>query len=171
LERTGTRPTVEVNGIWSGYIGEGAKTVLPSKANAKISMRLVPHQNSDKIAQLFTDHFNKIAPSSVKVTVKAHHGGEPYLTPTDSLPYKAGVKAIEATFGKKPIPTRSGGSIPIVALFERELGLKSMLFGFGLDSDNLHSPNEKYDVYNYYKGIETIPFFFKFFEEGIRGKG
>ncbi len=165
LERTGTRPTLEVNGIWSGYTGEGAKTVLPSKANAKISMRLVPNQNSDTISRIFSEHFNKIAPPTVKVKVTAHHGGEPYLTPTDSIPYLAGSKAIEATFGKKPVPTRSGGSIPIVALFERELGLKSMLFGFGLDSDNLHSPNEKYDIFNYYKGIETIPYFFKFFAE------
>jgi acetylornithine deacetylase/succinyl-diaminopimelate desuccinylase-like protein len=165
MERTGTRPTVEVNGIWGGYIGEGAKTVLPAKANAKISMRLVPHQNSDKIAELFTNYFKKMAPPYVKVSVKAHHGGEPYLTPTDSIPFLAAAKAIETTFGKKPVPTRGGGSIPIVALFERELGLKSMLLGFGLDSDNLHSPNEKYDIFNFYKGIETIPYFYKYFSE------
>ncbi len=169
LERTGTRPTLEVNGMWSGYTGEGAKTVLPAKANAKISMRLVPHQNSDKIAKLFTDYFIKNAPPYVTVSVHAHHGGEPYLTPTDSIPYLAASKAIEATFGKKPVPTRGGGSIPIVALFERELGLKSMLLGFGLDSDNLHSPNEKFELVNFYKGIETIPYFYKFFGE-MQGK-
>lgn len=165
FERTGTRPTLEVNGIWSGYTGEGAKTVLPSKANAKISMRLVPNQNSDKISKLFADYFKSVAPPTVKVSVHAHHGGEPYLTPTDSIPYLAASKAIEQAFGKKPIPTRGGGSIPIVALFERELGLKSMLFGFGLDSDNLHSPNEKYDIFNFYKGIETIPYFYNYFAE------
>jgi acetylornithine deacetylase/succinyl-diaminopimelate desuccinylase-like protein len=165
IERTGTRPTLEVNGMWSGYTGEGAKTVLPSKANAKISMRLVPHQNSDKIAELFSKYFTTMAPPYVKVSVKAHHGGEPYLTPSDSIPFLAASKAIETTFGKKPIPTRSGGSIPIVALFEKELGLKSLLLGFGLDSDNLHSPNEKYDIVNFYKGIETIPYFYKNFSE------
>lgn len=165
VERTSIRPTLEVNGIWSGYIGEGAKTVLPSKANAKISMRLVPNQNSDKISKLFQGHFERIAPPYVKVKVTAHHGGEPVLTPTDSVPFKAASKAIEATFGKKPIATRGGGSIPIVALFEKELGLKSVLFGFGLDSDNLHSPNEKYDIFNYYKGIETIPYFYKYYAE------
>jgi len=165
IERTGIRPTLEVNGIWSGYTGEGAKTVLPSKANAKISMRLVPNQNSDKIAKLFSDYFEKIAPPSVKVKVWAHHGGEPYLTPITSIPYLAGSKAIETIFGKKPAPTRGGGSIPIVALFEKELGLKTMLLGFGLDSDNLHSPNEKYELVNFYKGIETIPYFYKYFAE------
>ncbi|HUH34036.1 MAG TPA: dipeptidase, partial [Daejeonella sp.] len=157
LERTGTRPTLEVNGIWGGYIGEGAKTVLPSKANAKISMRLVPNQQSDKITKLFTDHFTKIAPKNVKVKVTPHHGGEPVVTPTDSVAYKAAQKAISESFGKDPIPTRGGGSIPIVALFEKELGIKTVLMGFGLDSDNLHSPNEKYDIANFYKGIETIP--------------
>lgn len=165
LERTGIRPTLEVNGIWGGYIGEGAKTVLPSKANAKISMRLVPNQSSDKITQLFSDHFNQIAPDYVKVTVKPHHGGEPVVTPTDGIAYQAAEKAMEESFGKKPIPTRGGGSIPIVALFEKELGLKTVLLGFGLDSDNLHSPNEKYDIANYYKGIETIPLFHKYFAE------
>ncbi len=143
LERTGTRPTLEVNGIWSGYIGEGAKTVLPSKANAKISMRLVPNQGSEKIFNLFNDYFTKMAPPYVKVKVAPHHGGEPVVTPTDSVAYKAAQKAIEASFGKKPIPTRGGGSIPIVALFEAELGIKTVLMGFGLDSDALHSPNEK----------------------------
>lgn len=165
VERTGIRPTLEVNGIWGGYIGEGAKTVLPSKANAKISMRLVPNQSSEKITQLFSDHFNRIAPDYVKVTVKPHHGGEPVVTPTDGIAYQAAEKAMEESFGKKPIPTRGGGSIPIVALFEKELGLKTVLFGFGLDSDNLHSPNEKYDIANYYKGIETIPLFHKYYAE------
>jgi len=165
FERTGTRPTLEVNGIWGGYIGEGAKTVLPSKASAKISMRLVPNQTSEEITKLFTEHFKKIAPNSVKVKVTPHHGGEPVVTPTDSIAYKAAQKAIEASFGKAPIPTRGGGSIPIVALFEAELGLKTVLMGFGLDSDSLHSPNEKYDIFNYYKGIETIPLFHKYFAE------
>jgi len=165
LERTGTRPTLEVNGIWGGYIGEGAKTVLPSKAFAKISMRLVPNQQSDKITKLFKDHFEAIAPKSVKVKVSPHHGGEPVVTPTDSIAYKAAKKAIFESFGKEPIPTRGGGSIPIVALFEKELGIKTVLMGFGLDSDNLHSPNEKFDIANFYKGIETIPLFHKYFAE------
>lgn len=163
LERTGTRPTLEVNGIWGGYIGEGAKTVLPSKASAKISMRLVPNQTSAKITELFTQHFQSIAPPSVKVKVTPHHGGEPVVTPTSSAAFRAAEKAIEESFGKKPIPTRGGGSIPIVALFEKELGIKTVLMGFGLDSDALHSPNEKYDIFNYYKGIETIPLFYKYF--------
>ncbi len=165
LERTGIRPTLEVNGIWGGYIGEGAKTVLPSKASAKISMRLVPNQDSQKITQLFKAHFESIAPANVKVSVNPHHGGEPVVTPTDSAAYQAAAKAIEESFGKAPIPTRGGGSIPIVALFERELGIKTVLMGFGLDSDNLHSPNEKFDIANYLKGIETIPLFHKYFSE------
>lgn len=165
LERTGTRPTLEVNGIWSGYIGEGAKTVLPSKANAKISMRLVPNQSSEEISEIFAKHFESIAPDYVKVKVSTHHGGEPVVTPTDSKAYLAAEKAIEESFGKKPIPTRGGGSIPIVALFEAVLGIKSVLFGFGLDSDALHSPNEKFDIYNFYKGIETLPLFHKYFAE------
>ena len=165
LERTGTRPTLDVNGIWGGYIGEGAKTVLPSKANAKISMRLVPHQTSQEISDLFQQHFESIAPAGVSVKVTAHHGGEPVVTPTDSVAYKAAAKAILTSFGKEPIPTRGGGSIPIIALFERVLGLKTVLMGFGLDNDNIHSPNEKYDVANYYKGIETIPYFHKYFAE------
>lgn len=168
LERTGVRPTLELNGIWGGYIGEGAKTVLPSKANAKISMRLVPNQNSHEIAQLFMEHFNSIAPGCVKVTVTEHHGGEPVVTPTDSVAYQAAERAIETTFGKKPIPTRGGGSIPIIALFEKVLGLKTVLMGFGLDNDNIHSPNEKFDLFNYYKGIETIPYFHKNFAEMSR---
>lgn len=165
MERTGTRPTLEVNGIWGGYIGEGSKTVLPSKANAKISMRLVPNQVWEEISDLFTKHFESIAPKGVKVKVTPHHGGQPAMTPTDSVAYLAAAKAIEQSFGKAPIPTRGGGSIPIVALFEDVLGLKSVLFGFGLDSDGLHSPNEKYDIYNYYKGIETLPLFHKYFAE------
>jgi acetylornithine deacetylase/succinyl-diaminopimelate desuccinylase-like protein len=165
LERTGIRPTFELNGIWGGYTGEGAKTVLPSKAFAKISMRLVPNQSSDKITELFKKHFMNAAPKSVKVNVKVHHGGEPVVTPTDSVAFRAASMAIETTFGKKPIPTRGGGSIPIVALFEKELGLKSVLMGFGLDSDNIHSPNEHYGIFNFMKGIETIPVFFKNFAE------
>lgn len=161
LERTGTRPTLDVNGIWGGYTGEGAKTVLPSKAFAKISMRLVPNQSSEKIASLFEAHFKKIAPASVKVKVSHHHGGEPVVVSTTSRAYLAASKAMEETFGKKPIPTRGGGSIPIVALFKSVLGLDSVLFGFGLDSDALHSPNEHYGVFNYLKGIETIPLFYK----------
>jgi acetylornithine deacetylase/succinyl-diaminopimelate desuccinylase-like protein len=165
IERTSVRPTLDVNGIWGGYIGEGAKTVLPSKANAKISMRLVPDQTDDEICALFTKHFESIAPASVKVKVVPHHGGLPYVTPTDSLEYKAAEMAMEESFGKKPIPTRGGGSIPIVALFEQELGCKSILMGFGLDIDALHSPNESYGLFNYYKGIETIPLFFKHYAE------
>ncbi len=161
IERTSVRPTLDVNGIWGGYIGEGAKTVLPSKASAKISMRLVPNQTDDEICALFIRHFESIAPKSVKVKVTPHHGGLPYVTPTDSIEYQAAELAMEESFGKKPIPTRGGGSIPIVALFERELGQKSILMGFGLDMDALHSPNESYGLFNYYKGIETIPLFFK----------
>jgi acetylornithine deacetylase/succinyl-diaminopimelate desuccinylase-like protein len=160
-ERTGIRPTLDVNGIWGGYTGEGAKTVLPSKAFAKISMRLVPNQSSDEISNLFAKHFEKIAPASVKVKVSAHHGGEPVVVSTESEGYKAASNAMEETYGKKPIPTRGGGSIPIVALFKKELGLDSILFGFGLDSDALHSPNEHYGLFNYYKGIETIPLFYR----------
>ena len=164
-ERNSIRPTLDVNGIWGGYIGEGAKTVIASKAYAKISMRLVPHQDSDKITELFTAYFNSIAPKSVKVKVTPHHGGTPYVTPTNFVGYKAAKQAMQDSFGKTPIPIRSGGSIPIVALFEQELGLKSVLFGFGLDSDAIHSPNEHYGVFNYFKGIETIPLFYKYFTE------
>ena len=160
LERTGIRPTLDVNGIWGGYTGEGAKTVIPSKAYAKISMRLVPNQNDQEITNLFTEYFLDIAPKSVKVKVNPHHGGEPYVSPTDIPAYLAASKAMETTYGKKPVPVRSGGSIPIVALFEKELGVKSILLGFGLDSDAIHSPNEHYGVFNYLKGIETIPYFF-----------
>ncbi|MCI5055040.1 MAG: dipeptidase [Flavobacteriales bacterium] len=165
IERTSTRPTLDVNGIWGGYIGEGAKTVLPSKAYAKISMRLVPNQSSDKITELFTKHFESIAPKSVKVKVTPHHGGEPLVIPTNFKAYQAASRAMEDTFGKTPIPVRGGGSIPIVALFEKELGLKSILMGFGLDSDAIHSPNEHYGIFNYFKGIETIPLFYKYFSE------
>jgi acetylornithine deacetylase/succinyl-diaminopimelate desuccinylase-like protein len=165
LERASIRPTLDVNGIWGGYTGEGAKTVLPSKAYAKISMRLVPGQNSAEITALFTKHFKSLAPPCVSVKVENFHGGEPVVTPTDSIAYKAASRAMEATFGKKPIPIRSGGSIPIVALFEDVLGLKSILMGFGLDSDAIHSPNENYGLFNYFKGIETIPYFYKYFAE------
>ena len=165
MERVSIRPTLDVNGIWGGYIGEGAKTVIASKAYAKISMRLVPHQDSEKITQLFTDYFNHIAPKSVSVKVTPHHGGTPYVTPTNFVGYQAAKQAMEVSFGKTPVPVRSGGSIPIVALFEEELGLKSVLMGFGLDSDAIHSPNEHYGVFNYFKGIETIPLFYKYFAE------
>ncbi|NID11981.1 dipeptidase [Fibrivirga algicola] len=160
-ERTSIRPTLDVNGIWGGYTGEGAKTVLPSKASAKISMRLVPNQTPDEITALFAAHFESIAPASVTVKVKPHHGGFPYVTPTDSIEFEAASRAFEEAWGKKPIPTRGGGSIPIVALFEKELGIKSILMGFGLDADALHSPNESYGLFNFYKGIETIPYFYK----------
>jgi acetylornithine deacetylase/succinyl-diaminopimelate desuccinylase-like protein len=164
-ERAAIRPTLDVNGIWGGYTGQGSKTVLPSKAFAKISMRLVPDQDWEEISDLFMTHFKAIAPATVKVSVKKHHGGQPYVTPTDSIGYKAAFMAMEESFGKKPVPTRGGGSIPIVALFEQELGLKSILFGFGLDSDALHSPNEHYGIFNFMKGIETIPLFYKYFRE------
>jgi acetylornithine deacetylase/succinyl-diaminopimelate desuccinylase-like protein len=164
-ERTGIRPTLEVNGIWGGYTGEGAKTVLPSKAFAKISCRLVPNQTSARITELLMKHLQKIAPPYITVEAHEHHGGDPYVTPVDSIPYKAAVRAMEATFGKEPIPLRGGGSIPITALFEKSLGVKVVLLGFGLDSDNLHSPNEKFDLFNFYKGIETIPWFHHFFAE------
>ena len=162
-ERGSIRPTLDVNGIWGGYIGEGAKTVLPSKAYAKISMRLVPHQDPDKITAQFKSYFESIAPDSVRVEVKPHHGAQPAVTPIDSAGYKAASNAMEKTFGKKPIPMRSGGSIPIVALFEQVLGLKTVLMGFGLDTDAIHSPNENYGLFNYYKGIETIPHFYNEF--------
>lgn len=165
LERASIRPTLDVNGIWGGYIGEGAKTVLPSKANAKISMRLVPHQDPDEITELFTDYFNKLAPSTVKVKVTPHHGGKPAVVPTTSAGYQAAAKAMGESFGKEPIPTREGGSIPIVALFGEVLGLDSVLMGFGLDSDAIHSPNEHYGLFNYYKGIETIARFHEKFAE------
>ena len=160
-ERTGIRPTLDVNGIWGGYIGEGAKTVLPSKAFAKISMRLVPNQSSEQITALFKKHFINIAPKGVKVKVTPHHGGEPALTDIKSAGYLAASDAMETTFGKKPIPVKQGGSIPIVALFKEELKSEAVLMGFGLNSDAIHSPNEHYGLFNFYKGIETIPHFFK----------
>ncbi len=169
LEHTSIRPTLDLNGIWGGYTGEGAKTVLPSKASAKISMRLVPHQDPKKIAQLFQTHFEKIAPSFVKVEVKELHGGQPVVTPTDSLEYKAAAMAMKKTFGRDPLPQRSGGSIPIVAMFDQVLKAKSVLMGFGLDSDALHSPNEHYGLFNFYRGIETIPYFFQFYSELKKG--
>ncbi len=164
-ERNSIRPTLDVNGIWGGYTGEGAKTVIASKAFAKISMRLVPNQNWEKITELFKNHFESIAPASVKVLVKPHHGGQGYETPMDTIEYQAASKAYEASFGKKPIPQRSGGSIPIVALFEKELKSKTILMGFGLDSDAIHSPNEHFGIWNYLKGIETITYFYKYFIE------
>lgn len=165
-ERGSIRPTLDVNGIWGGYTGEGAKTVIPSKAYAKISMRLVPHQMPDTITDLFKKHFESIAPAGVTVEVKPHHGGEPVVTPIDSHGYKSAAYAYEQTFGKTPIPVRSGGSIPIIALFEKVLGLKTVMMGFGLDSDAIHSPNEHYGLFNFYKGIETIPHFFHYFAKG-----
>ena len=166
-ERNSIRPTLDVNGIWGGYTGEGAKTVIASKASAKISMRLVPNQNSEKIAELFESHFNAIEPDSVKVKVTPMHGGEAYVTPSDFPGYIAASKAMEKSFGKKPVPVRSGGSIPICASFENILGLKTVLMGFGLDSDAIHSPNEHYGLFNYFKGIETIPYFHEYFAEAM----
>ena len=164
-ERNAIRPTLDVNGIWGGYTGEGAKTVIASKAFAKISMRLVPNQDWKEITTLFKNHFENSAPEGVKVKVTPHHGGQGYVTPIDTIGYKAASKAYETTFGKKPIPQRSGGSIPIVSLFEQELGSKTILMGFGLDSDAIHSPNEHFGVWNYLKGIETIPYFYQYFTE------
>jgi len=164
-ERNAIRPTLDVNGIWGGYTGEGAKTVIASKAFAKISMRLVPNQDWKDITQLFKNHFESIAPKSVTVVVRPHHGGQGYVTPTDNIAYQAASKAYETSFGKTPIPQRSGGSIPIVSLFEKELKSKTILMGFGLDSDAIHSPNEHFGVWNYLKGIETIPYFYKYFTE------
>ena len=167
MERTGIRPTLDVNGIWGGYTGEGAKTVIASKAYAKISMRLVPNQTDKEITEKFTNYFETIAPKSVKVKVMPHHGGEPYVSPTDIPAYLSASKAMETTYGKKPVPVKSGGSIPIVALFEKELGVKSILLGFGLDSDAIHSPNEHYGIFNYLKGIETIPHFFENYSKSL----
>ena len=164
-ERNSIRPTLDVNGIWGGYTGEGAKTVIASKAHAKISMRLVPHQDWEDITNLFKTHFESMAPKGVKVKVTPHHGGQGYVTPINTIGYQAASMAYEATFGKKPIPQRSGGSIPIVALFEQELKSKTILMGFGLDSDAIHSPNEHFGIFNFYKGIETIPYFYKYYAE------
>ena len=165
LERTSIRPTLDCNGIWGGYIGEGAKTVIPSKAFAKISMRLVPYQTDEEITEKFTKYFEKIAPASVKVKVTPHHGGMPYVLPSDTKEFLAAKKAMEKAFGKEVLPYRSGGSIPITSLFEKILGAKSVLMGFGLDSDAIHSPNEHYGLYNFYKGIESIPYFFEFYTQ------
>lgn len=164
-ERTGVRPSLDVNGIWGGYTSEGTKTIIPSKASAKISMRLVPNQDHTEIAQLFEKHFRAIAPDYVTVDVKALHGGQPYVSPTDLPAYKAAEKAMEETFGKKPLPFYSGGSIPIISGFDSILGIKSILMGFGLDRDAIHSPNESYGLDNFFRGIETIPLFFKYFAE------
>ena len=164
-ERTGIRPTLELNGIWGGYQGQGSKTVLPAKATAKISARLVPSQSSEKMTRLLLEYFEKAAPDNVSVKAFEHHGGEPYVTPIDSKGYQAASKALETTFGKMPLPVRGGGSIPICNTLENELGIKIVFMGFGLDNDGLHSPNEKYNIENYYKGIETIPYFHKFFAE------
>ncbi len=163
LERTSIRPTLDVNGIWGGYIGEGAKTVIPSKAFAKISMRLVPFQTPDEITEKFKKHFEKIAPASVKVKVTPHHGGMPYVLQSNTREFRAAKLAMEKAFGREVLPYRSGGSIPITSLFEKVLGAKSVLMGFGLDSDAIHSPNEHYGLYNFYKGIESIPYFFEFY--------
>jgi acetylornithine deacetylase/succinyl-diaminopimelate desuccinylase-like protein len=164
-ERVSIRPTLDVNGIWGGYIEKGAKTVIPSKAYAKISMRLVPNQQSDKVTELFTRYFQQLAPDSVHVKVTPHHGGEPVVIPMDSPGYQAAYKAYSQTFGTPPVPVRGGGSIPIVAMFKEELGLDSIMMGFGLDSDAIHSPNEHFGVFNYLKGIETIPLFYKYYAE------
>ena len=164
-ERNSIRPTLDVNGIWGGYTGEGAKTVIPSKAYAKISMRLVPNQDWKEITQLFKKHFESLAPDSVKVEVKPHHGGQAYVTPIDGIEYQAADKAFQETFGKSAIPQRSGGSIPIVSMFEKNLGSKTILMGFGLDTDAIHSPNEHFGIWNYLKGIETIPYFYQHFTE------
>ena len=161
LERTSIRPTLDCNGIWGGYTGEGAKTVIPSKAFAKISMRLVPYQTPEEITEKFTRYFEKIAPENVKVKVNPHHGGMPYVLPSDSREFAAAKKAMETAFGTEVLPYRSGGSIPITAMFEQVLGAKSVLMGFGLASDAIHSPNEHYGLYNFYKGIESIPLFFE----------
>lgn len=163
LERTGIRPTLDINGIWGGFTGEGTKTILPSKACAKISMRLVPNQNAEKTANLFSDYFLSIAPRGVKVKVEYLHGGEAYVSPLDTPEYQAAALALEESFGKKPIPVRSGGSIPIVSAFEKILGIKSILMGFGLDTDAIHSPNENYPLFNFFKGIETIPLFYSYY--------
>ena len=166
MERTGVRPSLDVNGIWGGSTQEGTKTIIPAKASAKISMRLVPDQDHHEIAKLFEKHFRAIAPDYVTVEVQALHGGQPYVSPTDLPAYKAAEKAMEATFGKKPLPYYSGGSIPIVSGFESILGMKSILMGFGLDKDAIHSPNESYGLDNFYRGIETITLFYKYFVEG-----
>ena len=168
-ERTGIRPSLDVNGIWGGYTGEGAKTVIASKAYAKISMRLVPDQDNEKISKLFEEHFKSIAPACVKVKVTALHGGQGYVSPTDIIAYKAADQAYHTVYGKKPVPVRSGGSIPIISTFEDKLGIKSILMGFGLESDAIHSPNENYPLNQFFNGIETISYFYKYFTELMKG--
>jgi acetylornithine deacetylase/succinyl-diaminopimelate desuccinylase-like protein len=167
-ERTGIRPSLDVNGIWGGYTGEGAKTVIPSKAYAKISMRLVPNQDNVKISKLFEEHFKSIAPDCVTVKVSALHGGQAYVSPTDMIAYKAADKAYTAVYNRKPVPVRSGGSIPIISTFEEKLGIKSILMGFGLESDAIHSPNENYPLEQFFNGIETIPHFYKHYVEMMK---
>jgi acetylornithine deacetylase/succinyl-diaminopimelate desuccinylase-like protein len=168
-ERNAIRPTLDVNGIWGGYTGEGAKTVIPGQAHAKISMRLVPNQDWHEVTELFPRHFESLAPEGVRVEVRPHHGGQAYVTPIDHIGYQAASRAYETTFGTRPVPHRGGGSIPIVPLFERELGSKTILMGFGLDSDAIHSPNEHFGVWNYLKGIETIPYFYHYYTELAKG--
>lgn len=168
MEHTGIRPTFDVCGIWGGYTGEGAKTVLPSKAHAKISSRLVPDQNNEKIADLFIKHFEAIAPKSVKVEVKSLHGGQAYVCPIDIPAYKAAEKALMDIYNKQAVPVRSGGSIPIISTFEEKLGLKSLLLGFGLESDAIHSPNENYPLKQFYNGIDAITMFYKYFVEEMK---
>jgi acetylornithine deacetylase/succinyl-diaminopimelate desuccinylase-like protein len=163
IERTSIRPSLDVNGIWGGYTGEGTKTVLPAKAFAKISMRLVPFQQPEKVYDLFEDYFKSLAPPSVKVKVIRMHGGTPGVTPTDTPEYKAAFLAMEKTFGKEPIPKREGGYIPIVSLFKGVLGKDSILIGFGLNSDAIHSPNEHFGLFNFFKGIETIPYYYQYY--------
>ena len=165
LERTGVRPTFEINGMWSGYTGEGSKTIIPAVASAKITMRLVPYQNNNKITSLFTSYFKSLAPKGVKVEVRPTHGGTPYVSPTDLPAYKAAAKAVKTTFGKEPVPVYSGGSIGVISCFEQVLGIKSILLGFGLSKDAIHSPNESYGLEQFARGIETIPYFYKYFAE------
>ena len=166
MERIGVRPSLDVNGIWGGYTGEGAKTIIPSKAHAKISMRLVPDQDYREIGRLFAEYFRSFAPRSVRVDVEVLHGGFPYVCPTDLPAYRAAARAVERTFGRKPLPYYSGGSIPIISTFEKELGVKSVLLGFGLDRDAIHSPNESYGLENFLRGIETIVWFYREFAAG-----
>lgn len=171
IERTSIRPTLDVNGIWGGYTGQGAKTIIPSKAHAKISMRLVPGQDPHRITQLFTEYIHQLAPPSVHVHVHPHHGGDPILLPTDSVAYRACARAYADTFGREPVAARGGGSIPIIAMFKQELGLDSVMMGFGLPTDAIHSPNESYGVFNYFKGIETIPLFYQYYAQMYREAG
>ncbi len=168
MERTGIRPSFDICGIWGGYTGEGAKTVLPSKAYAKISTRLVPNQDNEKISVLFKEYFESIAPASVKVVVEPLHGGQGYVCPIDLPAYKAAEKAYEKVYNKRPVPVRSGGSIPIISTFEEVLGIKSVLMGFGLESDAIHSPNENFPLEQFFNGIETIPYFYQYFAEMMK---